>query len=97
MTTPMETTMIGRTRKKCAHPGCLVVLHRSTSTFDTGFCRHHGGQHKGRATVAPRAALPQEVARDGIRAVYVPALAGMQSSTVEPKLVRVSLPKEPWA
>ena len=96
MTQYDSTEIRGPAKRTCGHHGCMKKLYRGYSTYDSGFCKEHGGQHKGRATVAPRASLPQEVARDGIREFYAPALAGMQSSTVDPKLVRVSLPKEPW-
>lgn len=87
----------GPSRKPCKHPGCLTYLYRTASTYDTGYCRQHGGMHKGRADVAPVATDDAAPTRAGIRDVLVPMVSSAQSSTVEPKMVRVSLPREPWA
>jgi hypothetical protein len=85
----------GPSRKPCKHPGCLTMLYRHATTYDTGYCRQHGGMHKGRADVAPVADHTTDT-RPGIRDVLVQMNGPAQSSTVDAKMVRVSLPREPW-
>ncbi len=85
----------GPTKSKCSYPGCEVVMHRGYSTFDSGFCRIHGGQQRGRATDKAASQIQPEPSRPGVRLVMAPAQAISLSG--EGFRVPVSLPKEPWA
>lgn len=81
-------------RKRCAHPGCKVMMHRNSFTYDTGFCRDHGGLVTGKSRIV-RAEAPVQPERPGVRVVEVTAFArGNGSTSGERK--RVSLAREPW-
>lgn len=80
--------------KPCAHPGCKVTLNKRQSTYDTGFCKHHGGIVKGRSRVVVAAPVVP-VERPGTRVAEVADTSPMHSSSAVTRK-RVSLPKEPW-
>jgi hypothetical protein len=84
----------GPTTKVCRHPGCDIVLRYQYTTFDSGFCRLHGGQRKGRAPLAPAEPPPPAPTRAGVRMVMMPVTA--ISTNNAPLMAPVSLPKEPW-
>ena len=80
--------------KPCAHPGCKVTLNKRQSTYDTGFCRHHGGIVKGRSQVVVAQPVVVEV-RPDVRVAEVSGAAPGYSYASEVR-ARVSLKKEPW-
>lgn len=81
-------------RKRCAHRGCKVMMHRNTGTYDMGLCRDHGGLVTGRSRIV-RAEAPVQPERPGVRVVEVTALGhGNGGTSGERKLV--SLAREPW-
>ena len=81
-------------RKRCAHPGCKTQMHRYATTYDTGFCRDHGGLVTGKARIVrAEAYAPPE--RPGVRVVEVTAV-DTSSGPMRGERKRVSLAREPW-
>ena len=73
----------GRSKKRCAHPGCTVLLVRGRVSFDLGFCAQHAA-----------AARPRPKPRDDVRSAVVVATAAFGGEAYRSMLV--SLPREPW-